>query len=299
MSSWTKEDLYKLDLKYANEGVHPHQRPFRAARELLGADFVLGVGGNPEVDRIIEAYALLVPEGRETWPGAGIGLAVSVDRALKLTLPVVFGRPLIVPWKASGYATEAEWWQWCRQQRDIAAAAHFAFADLFDFAYGLNEIEHGNAEAATLWHMAQSNLADVAHTLPVTFSVDSVLQPICMVAELAMKGTLLWQGADPKTLKGADGHVHSILAGRMAAAKAHRDDPVVALIASRLPPYVESRYKPAGLTRIEVLRLALGVQFIAASALRRLSSVDLAMQMEAPGEFPGPRQAFFPGSATP
>ena len=58
-----------------------------------------------------------------------------------------------------------------------------------------------------------------------------------------------------------------------------------------LPPYVESRYKPAGLKRLQVVRLALGVQFIAASSLLRIASADLALQMET-DEWPGPRQPF-------
>jgi len=45
------------------------------------------------------------------------------------------------------------------------------------------------------------------------------------------------------------------------------------------------------LKRLQVVRLALGVQFIAASSLRRIASADLALQMET-DEWPGPRQPF-------
>ncbi|TCV85862.1 hypothetical protein [Sulfurirhabdus autotrophica] len=186
MASWTKDDLHKLDVKYAQEGVHLHQRPFRAATELLGAAFALGVGRNPEVKKIMDAYAELVPEVNTTWPGAGVGLAVSVDRVRKLTLAVIFGGQSIEPWQATGFNSIEEWWAWCRQRHDIASEASFAFADLYDFTYGLNEVDDRCVNAATLWRMAKSNLEDVANILPSTFSVDSVIQPICMVAELAM-----------------------------------------------------------------------------------------------------------------
>lgn len=56
MTAWTLDDLRRLDLKYAEEGIHVHQRPFRAAMELLGSNFVMGVGGNPEVKRIMDTY---------------------------------------------------------------------------------------------------------------------------------------------------------------------------------------------------------------------------------------------------
>lgn len=293
---WTTDDLLKLDLKYAEEGVHHHQRPFRAAMDLLGAGFVLGVAGNPEFGRIVEAYRTLVPEVSTIWPGIGIGLAASVDQVRKVTLGVTFGAPRgLQTWEALGFASDEEWWAWCRKDADIATETSFAFADIHDFAHGLSEVEHGNAEAMMLWHMARSNLEDAANTLPSTFSVDSVIQPICLVAELAMKGALVWSGANAKSFKGGDGHDLPLLADRMAKARSHRDDELVELIAAKLPPYVKSRYSSAGLTRLWVVRLALGVQFIAASALRRVSDADLAAQMET-GGWPAPRRPFFPKS---
>lgn len=293
MTPWTKNDLQRLDVKYANEGVHLHQRPFRAAMELLGSAFVLGVGGNPEVQKITAAYEAMFPETNASWPGAGIGLAASVDRVRKVTLPVVFGTCVIQAWQATGFESAEEWWDWCRKDHDIGSQSSFAFADLHDFAYGLNEAQEGSAEALTLWRMARSNLEDAANTLPTTFSVDSVIQPICMVAELSLKGVLVWDGADPKTFKGKDGHNLKLLADRVATARPHRDDPFVAKVVANLPPYVDSRYKPAGLTRLAVVRLAMGVQFTAASTLRRITGIDFAAEMET-GGWPAPRRPFFP-----
>ena len=62
MSSWTLDDLRRLDPKYAEEGIHIHQRPFRAATEILGSSFVIGFGGNPEGKRIMDAHAAMMPE---------------------------------------------------------------------------------------------------------------------------------------------------------------------------------------------------------------------------------------------
>jgi hypothetical protein len=293
MTTWTKDDLQKLDLKYAKAGVHLHQRPFRAAMELLGSKFVLGVGSNPEVKRIMDAYAEMIPEVDTNWPGAGIGLAASIDRVLKLTLPVIFGSISLQPWQASGFASAAEWWDWCRRDYDIAAEASFAVADLYDFSNGLNEVENGRSEAVNLWRMARSNLEDTANMLPTTFSVDSVVQPICMVAELAIKGVLVWDGVDPNSFRGKNGHDIQALVERMSNARPHRDDQLVKEVVEKLPSYVQSRYKPAGLSRLEVVRLAIGVQFIAASSLRRIANADLAAKLET-GKWPGPRRSIFP-----
>ena len=298
MDSWNKEDILRLDAKYANAGIHLHQRPFRAAAELLGAPSVFDLVGHPELQKITDTYAKLLPEVTSSWPGAGIGLAASIDQVRKIVLPVAYGSCSIQPWKSLGFATKEEWWDWCRRDSDIGALSSFAVADLYDFSYGLNAVENGNPDASLLWHMAQSNLADIANVLPTTFSVDSVIQPICLVAELVLKGTLVWGGVAPDSFrKGRDGHNVKLLVKRVAELYPHRDDVFVDHVASALPPYVDTRYKPAGLTRLTVVRLALGVQFLAASALRRISSVDLAAQMEA-GGWPAPRKPFFPNSPT-
>ena len=251
----------------------------------------MGPRGNPEIKRVIDTYAAMMPEVETSWPGAGIGLAANVDQVCKLTLPVVFGTVPFEPWQA-GFASNIEWWNWCRQDPAIAGNFALAVADLYDFTNGLSEVEQINPEAVTLWRMAQSNLEDVVNTLPTTFSHDTVVQPICMVAELSMKAALVWDGVDPDSFRrGKNGHNLASLACCMAKACPHRDDPRIDDVVAGLPPYVESRYKPAGLKRLQVVKLALGVQFIAASSLRRITGTDLAREYE-DRNWPGARPPF-------
>ncbi|WP_245418518.1 hypothetical protein [Cohaesibacter intestini] len=108
MSSWTLDDLRRLHLKYAKEGIHIHQQPFRAASEILGSGFVIGIGGNPEVKRVMDAYAAMMPEVETNWRSAGIGFAASVDLVRKLTFPVMFGQVSIQPWQVAGFASVEE-----------------------------------------------------------------------------------------------------------------------------------------------------------------------------------------------
>ncbi|WP_421504978.1 hypothetical protein [Erwinia rhapontici] len=285
---WTLDDLRRLDKKYAEEGVHVHQRPLNAAIDLLGTGFSFGI---PEVQRIVDAYTAMMPEVKTSWPGAGIGLIASIDQVRKTTFPVLFGENKLEVWKVAGFLSNEEWWEWCRKERTIAAEVSFAIADIHDFTMGLNEIENCDSEALILWKMSRSNLEDIANTLPNSFSNDSVIQPICMVAELSLKAALVWHGVNLNTLKGKNGHNLAHLTQTVMDKKNHRDDRQIKAVIDNLPPYVASRYKPAGLTRLQVVRLALGVQFIAASSLRRITTSDLAIQMET-GVFPGPRQAF-------
>ncbi|MDB5700536.1 MAG: hypothetical protein JWL66_735 [Sphingomonadales bacterium] len=292
MTIWTIETLRALDLTYARKGVHLHQRPFHAAVDILGNQFSMGVGGNPEVQKIMAAYAEMIPEVNSAWPGMGIGLAAVVDQVRKVTMPVVFGEQMLEPWQALGFADANAWWTWCREDERIAAETHFAFADLLDLTYGLDDIRDGTGADLELWQMATSNLADAANNLPTAFSVDSILQPICMVAELSLKAALVRGGADPKSFKGKDGHDFGKLADRLASERAHRDDASVRDVIAHLPPYVDSRYKPAGLSRLDVVRLTVGVQFLAASTVRRFSDRNFAAAIET-GEWPTPRPPLF------
>jgi hypothetical protein len=293
MANWTDKDLLNLDAKYAASGVAHHARPLCAAIEILGSkDLIFAILPNPETNKIVERYRELVPEVSSTWPGLGIGIAASVDQVRKVVVPVPFGRNYVQVWQMLGFSNEIEWWKWCREDRHIAAETAFAAADMNDFAHGLNEIEHnGKADALTLWKMARSNLEDTANTLPATFSVDSITQPICMVVELSLKALLVWNGADPESFSGRKGHDLKRLSERMAKESRHRDDPLMADVIAMLPHYVDSRYSPAGLQRLKVVRLALGAQFIFASTLRRVAPTDLAAQFET-GGWPAPRPPF-------
>ena len=290
MSLWTLQILRALDRKYAEEGVPTHARAFRAAMEILGSGFVIGAVENPEVRRIFAAYEGLRPDMKESWPGMGIGLAAVGDHVRRVTVPVVFGSAPLEPWQALGFENGAAWWSWCGEDRTLAGQTHFAFADLLDLTYGLKELASANQRARELWEMATSNLSDIASTLPGTFSVDSVLQPICLVAELSLKAALVQNGGDPDGFakRGGEGHDLVRLAARLHGELPHGDDQHIGEIISRAPAYVKSRYAPAGLTRLEVVRLALGVQFIAASSVRRFSDAGYAKQVEQ-GDWPGPR----------
>lgn len=291
MTTWTDRDLLRLDAEFAQAGVAMHARPMRAAMAILGGGFVMGVLGNPDVDRVMQDYRRLFPQVDEAWPGKGVGLAASVDTVRKVTVAVILGTCSVSIHQSLDFQSHEEWVRWCRGDAAIAACSAFAFADLYDLTYG---IDGGKVQPPSeLWRMALSNLEDVANILASGFSVDSVVQPICLTAELSMKAALIDLGVDPKTLAKRDvGHNHEELARRLAALSPHRDDPIVAAVAAALPDYVQSRYTASGLTRLSVVKLALGVQFIAASACRRIGNQDFAANLER-DQWPGPRSHAF------
>lgn len=292
MANWTDNDLRALDLKFALGGVHRHQRPLRAAIELLGSRFEMGAFGNPEVKQICDDYERLFPEGRSAWPGAGIGIATSVDQVRKITLSVTYGSMRLEPWQDMDFPSREAWWDWCRQSPDIGAETSFAWADVRDITAGTDFFNSAPDDAQEMAQMANSNLEDIANALPTSFRVDSIIQPICLLSELSLKAALRANGAPVKEIRVNQGHDLNHLAERLVERSPHRDDPLMMNVISRMPAYVQSRYKPAGLTRLEVVRLALGSQMVAASAIRRVSGADLAAQLET-GGWPAPRKPIF------
>lgn len=294
MANWTDEDILALDRRFAMEGVAFHARPLHAAMELLQGGFSLGLGPNPDVDRIQEAYQRLVPEVDTVWPGMGNGVAASIDRVRPITVAVVFGSAAIEVHDALGFSTKEEWWDWCRKDRNISGQSCFSFADVYDLAYGADDLRGTSIDADQHWKMVLSNLESAATTLTQNYATPAITQQICMIAELSMKAALLYVGTEAKLLRSRKvGHDHRVLARMLAEAQPHRDDELIALVVEQLPAYVASRYEETDKTRLQLINLLLGVQFIAASAARRFSQRDLAISMEV-DEYPGPRTRYEP-----
>jgi len=293
MATFTDEDLLQLDEKFAKEGVAFHARPLRAAVEILKGEFAIGGAPfhNPQVDEICQAYRRLISECDTTWPGAGNGLIGSLDRIRKVTVPVVMGSEMINIGKGLEFASDKEWYEWCRRNPRIIARSAFAFADIYDLAYGIEEHKGGHPVAMERWVRATENLADLSSRLADSGNLgEAILQPIGLTAELSLKGTLIHLGMSPEDLtKKTYGHGYQALAEKLVQLCPHRDDPEVLRVIASLPQLVASRYDVTGLTRLQIIELALGVQFVAASAVRRISSYDLAKDMEATA----PRPAFF------
>lgn len=293
MAKFTDQDILRLDKKLAEQGVPFHARPFHAAVEILGNEFHLGSAPNPAYEEIDLAYTRLFPSVATTWPGAGVGIVASVDQVRKVTQGVAYVCVEMSVDKGLGFNSQAEWFEWCRNERDIGARSCYALADIHDFINGINHAgPHSLPSALALWAQAASNLEDVANCLSQSYMSSTIIQSICLVAELAMKGTLYQSGMTEAEIKSLS-HNHKKIARKMISVYPHRDDELLQRAASRLPDYVAVRYADSGLSRLEIIDLALGVQFIAASSLRRVGDTDLAAEMDGGGAFPGPRWKLF------
>lgn len=290
MRSWTDNDLLRLDREYARKGIPFHVRPFSAVNDILGR-MSFGGPSDPDADAICEAYERLVPETKSL-PLVGVGLAASADQVRKVHVPLAYGRYRLVPEEALGIENDEEWSRWCRGDSSIGARTYLAVADAVDFAYGLDDVRGQSTPAVRFWTKARSHLAEVAEILSGTGAEATVIQPIFMTAELSLKAVLLSLGETESVLASREiGHRVVRLAELVAERSPHRDDSLVGEVARNMPDYVESRYSAIELTRLDLVRLALGAQFVAASSLRRVGERDLALQMES-SDWPGSRGTY-------
>ena len=248
---------------------------------------------NPEIDELVEAYERLFPNSSSSWPGMGVGIAAIGDRARRITVPVIFGSVRIELDTVLGFSNHAEFEQWALHDRTNAARAYFAASDILDLSYGTDDLRGQFPDADRLWRVAGSNLEDVVNTLVNGFSLASVIQPISLLVELSLKAGLVTAGIDAVTLRSKPyGHNLVALASKLAELKGHRDDAAIMDLVRVLPDYVGSRYADLGLTRLRLVDLALGAQFVAASVARRFSSRDMASLLES-DSWPGPRANYY------
>jgi len=286
MASFTNEDLFNLDREFAEQNIPLHARPFQAAVRILGPSFSFGpFHTNDGLEEICAAYRALFPGG-DFWPGAGQGLAASVDRVRLITLPVVFGQGNVDLHSGLGFADASEWRAWCRNDPEIALKSAYAFADLYDLCYGLDSLPQ-NSEQHVLFHRSMQHLGDLSASLSNTGGAsEAALQHILLIAELALKGALFQLGFTMKALKDNFGHRLPELARELAKSSPHHEDEELKRVCEKMPNLVASRYGSSGLNRMQIVELAVASQFIAASAMRRISGADMALEVRRDGPRP-------------
>ena len=166
--------------------------------------------------------------------------------------------------------------------------AFYGVADLWDFAYGVSDLEHGTGDAPQLLANARSSLAATARILAGDIDIDAAVQTICLTAELALKGALAARGWTEAQYRKLSHHLVKLADALIGEVSTAHDDGLRGAIA-HFPDYVGTRYASHGMTRIELMVLAMRAQFVAAEALRRVSHRDLASMLEAdPRNLPRP-----------
>jgi len=136
-----------------------------------------------------------------------------------------------------------------------------------------------------LFSNARSNVAATTRILSGDIDVDAAIQSACLTAELALKGALAHLGLDEQGLKGLSHNLQRLAAKLVELAPGATDSRLLAAV-QKFPNYVGARYAAHGLTRVQLMDLAMRAQYVAADAVRRIADRDLGGEMEARRDTP-------------
>ncbi|MBJ2264261.1 hypothetical protein HBO19_27145 [Pseudomonas sp. WS 5021] len=283
-----KEFVWQRDEELITQGLKLHQRPFHVAMAWMKANRISGdVFDKAMWDPLMAIYHTLYPEGDFSMPAMLKGGVALRDQMYPVRIAIGYGSVSVdliecieIPRDELEFIFE--------QYPEQGWRAFYGVADLWDFAYGVSDLEHGTGDAPQLLANARSSLTATARILAGDIDIDAAVQTICLTAELALKGALAARGWTEAQYRKLSHHLVKLAEALIGEVSTAHDDRLRGAIAL-FPDYVGTRYASHGMTRIELMVLAMRAQFVAAEALRRVSDRDLASRLEAdPNNLPRP-----------
>jgi len=275
-----KEFVRQRDDELIAQDLKLHQRPIHVAMAWMKANGISGDLFDKAIwDPLMAIYHTLYPAGDFSMPAMLKGGVALRDQMYPVRIAVGYGGASINPIDCIEIPHD-ELELIFEHYPDQGWRALYGVADLWDFAYGVSDLEHGTGDAPQLLANARSSLSATARILAGDIDIDAAAQTICLTAELALKGALAargWTEAQYRKLSHQLIKLADALIGEVSTA---HDDRLRGAVA-QFPDYVGTRYASHGMTRIELMVLAMRAQFVAAEALRRVSDRDLASMLEA------------------
>lgn len=288
MPTITAEFVIDRDRELIRQDLKLHQRPFHVAiawmkdQKIAGQIFDDNIWGP-----LMGIYRELYPSGDFSMPALFEGGVAMRDRMYRAIVNVGFGQFSINPFDCIEIPRQ-ELELIFRVEPEHVWRAFYGVCDLFDFAYGVEDIQHQSAGAYELLSNARSSIAASARILQGDLDIDAAVQSACLSAELAMKGALSVAGWDEARYRRLS-HRLADAAEALIAERPRTSDGLLRAACASFPDYVGTRYRSHGMTRYELMSLAMRAQFVAADAVRRVTQRDLSAQFEADPSTP-PRQ---------
>jgi hypothetical protein len=286
-----KEFVRQRDDELIAQGLKLHQRPFHVAMAWMSSEGISGdVFDKAMWDPLMAIYHALYPAGDFSMPAMLKGGVALRDQMYPVRVSVAYGTVSVNPIDCIEISRE-ELELIFKHYPEQGWRAFYGVADLWDFAYGVSDLSHGTGDAPQLFANARSSLSATARILAGDIDIDAAVQTICLTAELALKGALAARGWLEPQYRKLSHHLDKLAKALIAEVSTVHDDRLRGAVA-RFPDYVGTRYASHGMTRTELMVLAMRAQFVAAEGLRRVSDRDLASELEADHNTP-PRPAIW------
>jgi hypothetical protein len=235
-------------------------------------------------DPLMVVYRRLYPTGDFNMPSLFTGGVAIRDQMYPARVHLGYGTVSVDPLKSIEISRE-ELALVFKKYPDQGWRAFYGVCDLWDFGYGVDDLLKRGTPATDLLKNARSSLAATPRILSGDIDIDAAVQTACLTAELAMKAALTHLGATAGDLKKLS-HRLPDLATALVAKRSNSTDGRLLTAASKFPDYVGTRYSSHGLTRVQLMDLAMRAQFLAAEAIRRISDRNMAGDMEARPDCP-------------
>lgn len=275
----------RIDDELIGQDIKLHARPFNVVAAWMKENEVSGDLLDKRLwDPLMEVYKKMYPKGDFSIPAVVVGGVTFRDQMYTARAKLGYGTFSVDPLKCIDIDPD-ELELVFKHYPDQGWRAFYAVCDLWDFGYGVDDAISSGTSARDLLENARSSLAATARILTGDLDIDSSVQISCLTAELAIKGALKHLGATDQELKRLSHRLPS-LAEALVAREPREADKRFLSAASKFPDYVNTRYANHGLTRIQLMELAMRAQFVGAEAIRRVSDRNMAGDMEARTDTP-------------
>jgi len=277
--------IIKTDNELLARDVKLHARPFQVVIAWMKEKNIAGDVLDKRLwEPLMEAYHRLYPTGDFNMPSLFKGGVAIRDQMYPVRVHVGYGRCKVEPLKCIEI-TPQELAFVFKHFPEQGWRAFYGVCDLWDFGYGVDDLLKLGTPATDLLINTRSSLAATPRILSGDVDIDAAVQTSCLTAELSMKAALTHLGAPEGELKKLS-HRLPDLAAALVAKRSTSTDARLLTAASKFPDYVGTRYSSHGLTRVQLMELAMRAQFIAADAMRRISNRNMGGDMEARADCP-------------
>lgn len=278
------ENLYELvieaDDKLIEQAMEPHQRPIGACQYIadkLGISFVIGQRNSILVDAVHKIYEDLYRPQDLIGPPVHVGCCLFRDVFLEIKIPLIYGSPAVGPKnvlpKVNGRLTE-----WMFSNRDAGKRFYDQFFDLFDFAYGLDDIEGQKSQpdrVIEFFFLGKQQLQGASATVLGSFDKYTAIQSSLYSIELILKGALAAKNVSDNDLKNKYSHNLQKLSGEVSAQYPQMNGALVQAVCKRLPNVITRRYEAKDYARQQIGEIVMSAQYIAGEVIRQFSDRNI------------------------
>lgn len=283
------KELISIDQALIREGSLLYQRPLHAAIkwsemnnnvvDLLDPDFF-----EYQLNPFREMYIKLYPNENFEFPYLLLGSVAIQDIVYSVKIPVLYGQHSISPLdlividpkeleRLFNYYPE-ECWQ-----------AIYSVCDLVDFGFGADDLIKTNSPAKRLLERALEQINATSNILQDKYNINAVAQTALLTTELVFKATFLHLGYSENKCKKFS-HNHLKMAEFLTNELPSQNDKQIIQVCKNFPDYVQSRYDDVNLHRVELVKIAMSSQFIAAECMRRISKRNIIDNITKQAKFP-------------